>query len=185
MKGTPEPGSGASPFRLAEDGEPAEDTAGPSPRAGPRGAAALDGRANEPSARERPRPPARERPRPPSRERLWRVTVAETSMAPTLLPGDWLLLDPTTRRWPRRGAIVVFREPRSGMLAIKRVAARGGDRVLDRYGVVDLAPDEAWLLGDNRSVSVDSRRYGPVPDSALIGRAWLRYGPAGRFGRLG
>src|SRR5664279_3679645 len=60
---------------------------------------------------------------------IWRVAVAEESMLPALRPDDWLLLDPTVRRWPRRGAIVVFREPGSGILAIKRVAAGPGDRV--------------------------------------------------------
>ena len=35
-------------------------------------------------------------------------------MAPALQPGDWLLLDPTSGRWPRRGSIVVFREPGTG-----------------------------------------------------------------------
>src|SRR6476469_232759 len=59
----------------------------------------------------------------------WRVVVSEASMAPTIEPGDWLLVDPTTARWPRRGAIVVFREPDSDLLAIKRVAGRAGDRV--------------------------------------------------------
>jgi inner membrane protease subunit 2 len=112
------------------------------------------------------------------------VIVAETSMAPALLPGDWLLVDPTTRRWPRRGSIVVFREPETGLLAIKRVAARGGDRVRTMAGVLTLAPDEAWLLGDNAAVSIDSRRYGPVEASALVGRVWLRYGPRRRFGRV-
>ena len=57
---------------------------------------------------------------------LWRVAVAEESMAPALRPGDWLVLDPTLRRWPRRGSVVVFREPDSGILAIKRVAAGPG-----------------------------------------------------------
>ena len=52
--------------------------------------------------------------RSPIRERLrgpWRVAVSERSMAPGILPGDWLLVDPTVARWPRRGSIVVFREP--------------------------------------------------------------------------
>ena len=40
--------------------------------------------------------------------------------------GDWLLVDPTAARWPRRGTIVVFREPDGGSLAIKRVAAGPG-----------------------------------------------------------
>ena len=115
---------------------------------------------------------------------LWRVAVAEESMAPALLPGDWLLIDPTCRRWPRRGAIVVFREPGTDTLAIKRVAARPGDRVQIAQGILHLADDEAWLLGDNLNPSIDSRRYGPVPLEALVGRAWFRYGPLRRVGPL-
>ena len=115
----------------------------------------------------------------------WRVAVAEESMVPALAPGDWLLLDPTLRRWPRRGSIVVFREPDSGILAIKRVAAGPGDRVRLSAGLLHLASDEAWLLGDNAAVSLDSRRYGPVPLEALVGRAWFRYGPLNRLGPIG
>lgn len=107
-------------------------------------------------------------------------------MAPALASGDWLLLDPTCDRWPRRGSIVVFREPETGILAVKRVAARPGDRVRIAAGILRLAPNEAWLLGDNEAASLDSRRYGPVPLDALVGRAWFRYGPAlKRIGRLG
>ena len=105
-------------------------------------------------------------------------------MAPALAPGDWLLLDPTTTRWPRRGSIVVFREPGADILAIKRVAAGPGDRVRISAGILHLGPDEAWLLGDNGALSIDSRRYGPVPLAALVGRAWYRYGPWLRIGRL-
>jgi signal peptidase I len=112
----------------------------------------------------------------------WRVAVAEESMSPALAPGDWLLLDPTPRRWPRRGSIVVFREPDSETLAIKRVAAGPGDRVRISAGALHLGPDEAWLLGDNPAVSLDSRRYGPVTLEALVGRAWFRYGPIRRIG---
>ncbi len=46
----------------------------------------------------------------------WQVAVTEASMVPTIQPGDWLLIDPTTHRWPRRGAIVVFREPLTASL---------------------------------------------------------------------
>jgi inner membrane protease subunit 2 len=118
------------------------------------------------------------------RDGVWRVAVEEASMAPTLNAGDWLLLDPTASHWPRRGSIVVFREPATDVLAIKRVTARPGDRVRMEAGILHLAEDEAWLLGDNAAVSVDSRRYGPVPLSALVGRAWFRYGPIRRLGRL-
>ena len=114
-------------------------------------------------------------------------------MAPAVRPGDWLLVDPTTLRWPRRGAIVVIREPRSGLLAIKRVAGRPGDWVPFAGGWLQLGEDEAWLLGDatdeavaaaGHGSPVDSRRYGPVPVDALVGRAWFRYGPVHRLGRL-
>jgi inner membrane protease subunit 2 len=115
---------------------------------------------------------------------IWRVAVAEASMAPALVPGDWLLLDPTCDRWPRRGSIVVFREPDTDLLAIKRMAAHPGDRVLISAGIIHLAPDEAWLLGDNAAVSLDSRRYGPVPLDALVGRAWFRYAPMTRIGPI-
>ena len=114
-------------------------------------------------------------------------------MAPTIQPGDWLLVDPTTTRWPRRGAIVVFREPDSDLLAIKRLAARPGDRVDLDEGHLVLGADEAWLLSDATDAAllaagagqpIDSRRYGPVPVDALVGRAWFRYGPPSRVGRI-
>ncbi|MFI5258217.1 MAG: S26 family signal peptidase [Candidatus Limnocylindrales bacterium] len=119
-----------------------------------------------------------------ARDGIWRVAVAEESMAPALKAGDWLMLDPTYRRWPRRGSVVVFREPETGLLAIKRLSAGPGDRVRISAGILHLGPDEAWLLGDNRAVSVDSRRYGPVPVEALVGRAWFRYAPLSRFGPI-
>ncbi len=125
---------------------------------------------------------------------LWRVTVADGSMTPAVDPGDWLLLDPTVRRWPRRGSIVVFREPASGTLAIKRVAARPGDWVRFADGWLQMGDDEAWLRGDasddelaaaGHGAAVDSRRYGPVTVDALVARAWFRYGPSlRRIGRL-
>ena len=105
-------------------------------------------------------------------------------MRPALEPGDWLLVDPTIRGWPRRGSIVVVREPGSDVLAIKRVAARPGDVLRTLDGPIRLSPSQAWLLGDDRERSVDSRRYGPVELDRLVGRAWFRYGPRTRIGRL-
>lgn len=124
---------------------------------------------------------------------LWRVSVADRSMAPAILPGDWLLVDPTVTRWPRRGAAVVFREPGSEVLAIKRVVARPGDWLRFAGGWLRMGPDEAWLLGDatdddlraaGSGGSIDSRRYGPVSEERLVARAWLRYAPLRRIGRL-
>jgi signal peptidase I len=123
----------------------------------------------------------------------WRVKVAEASMLPAIAPGDWLLVDPTVARWPRRGSVVVFREPDTDELAIKRVAAGPGEEVRFREGLLRLADDEAWLTADADVETAaaagfgaprDSTRYGPVPLELLVGRAWFRYGPLRRFGRL-
>lgn len=142
----------------------------------------------------------------------WRAEVAEESMVPALLPGDWILLDPTGRRWPRPGSIVVVREPGTGILAIKRVVARGsrpargragragtragtagaGSRTRDAVLVTlpdgtarELGSREAWVVGDAAGGSIDSRTYGPLDADALVARAWFRYGPPRRIGRLG
>ena len=115
-------------------------------------------------------------------------------MSPTIEPGDWLLVDPTTAGWPRAGSIVVFHEPDTELLAIKRVAAGPGDRVDLDAGHLVLASDEAWLLSDASDAAllasgagepVDSRRYGPVPVESLVGRAWFRYAPIGRIRPIG
>ncbi len=47
-------------------------------------------------------------------------------------------------------------------------------------------PDGAlFLMGDHRWESVDSRFFGPVPASSVVGRAWLRYWPLDQFSTLG
>ena len=114
-------------------------------------------------------------------------------MGPAIEPGDWLLVDPSVTRWPRRGTVVVFREPDDGSLAVKRVAAGPGDRVPFAEGYLALAEDEAWLVSDATADEtaaagfgepIDSHRYGPVPLDLLVGRAWFRYAPWGRIGRI-
>ena len=120
-----------------------------------------------------------------ARQGPWRVEVAGASMAPALLPGDWLLVDPTAGRWPRRGTLVVVREPETDLVVVKRVAGRPGDRVT-RGGAPPtlLGATEAWLTSDAPGAGIDSRRYGPVDAERLLGRVAWRYGPRGRFGRV-
>lgn len=99
-----------------------------------------------------------------------RLVVHGASMAPTLAPGDRLLV----RRWPRAlapGVLVVVADPRApGRLVVKRVAAVDADAVT--------------VLGDNPAASTDSRAYGALPRSAVRGRVVYRYAPAGRAGRI-
>ena len=115
-------------------------------------------------------------------------------MEPAIREGDWLLVDPTTARWPRRDSIVAFLEPDTGVLSVKRVAGTPGDRVPFHDGYLELADDEAWLLADATSAAtaeaglgepIDSRSFGPVPVALLVGRVWFRYAPVSRIGRIG
>jgi signal peptidase I len=114
-------------------------------------------------------------------------------MLPAIQPGDWLLVWPLARRWPKPGGIVIFREPDSGELAVKRIAAGPGAQVRFANGFLTLAPDEAWLTADASpgqtgragfGPPVDSNRFGPVPLPLLVGRVLFRYGPPGRTGRI-
>jgi signal peptidase I len=114
-------------------------------------------------------------------------------MVPAILPGDWLVVNPLLSRWPRPGSVVVFREPLSQNLAIKRVSARTGDRVPFAGGYLTLGPGEAWLTADSDEKAaasvgsgppVDSKRFGPVDAEGLVGRVLFRYAPLRRFGRI-
>ena len=49
---------------------------------------------------------------------------------------------------------------------------------------VTLGADEYYVLGDNRPNSFDSRRFGPVNKSLIIGRAFLRGWPLNRVAKF-
>jgi signal peptidase I len=54
----------------------------------------------------------------------------------------------------------------------------------DWFGPYKLAPDEYWMMGDNRDNSLDSRFFGPVKVEALRGTPLVRYWPLDRLGRF-
>jgi len=45
-----------------------------------------------------------------------------------------------------------------------------------------LRNDEFFVMGDNRSASLDSRRFGPVQKKYFVGRTWLRAWPVNQAG---
>ena len=103
------------------------------------------------------------------------VEVRGGSMAPSLLPGDRLLVESHTYqgRPPRPGEVVLAADPREPERElIKRVAS------------VDAAGAAAELRGDAPEASTDSREFGAVPLSEIRWRAVYRYWPPQRVGPL-
>lgn len=95
-------------------------------------------------------------------------------MVPTLLPGDRVLV------W--RGAGPLKPEVRVGDL-VAVVDPRAPGRVMVKR-VVGLTGTEVSVLGDNEAASTDSRHFGPLSVSAIVGRVVYRYYPEERRGRL-
>ena len=47
------------------------------------------------------------------------------------------------------------------------------------FSAVVVPPHTLWLMGDNRGNSSDSRVFGPVPESTVVGRAFVKVWPFG------
>lgn len=101
--------------------------------------------------------------------RLDVVEVRGRSMAPTLLPGDRLLVARVRR--VEVGDVVLAADPRDASRElVKRVAGIG--------------PGGVALAGDNPAFSTDARAFGAIPASTVRWRVVARYWPPARIGRL-
>lgn len=120
--------------------------------------------------------------------------VTGPSMLPTLRPGDRILVLPVPPRLLRRGDVVVVRDPRRpDRETVKRVAGLPGQRIrpppapptrpTTRDAVIDVPEGHLLVLGDNPALSTDSRAFGPVPTSHLVGRVVARLTPPGVVAR--
>jgi signal peptidase I len=135
--------------------------------------------------------------------------VVQTSMEPTVEPGDEVLTVPVVTY--ARGNIVVFTPPPAWLVDttappfIKRVIGLPGDTVEVRDGAVFLngtrldepyvfanepttaqsepatwtvGAGQLFVLGDHRSGSADSRSFGTIPASTVLGVAIRRCSPS-------
>ncbi|MBI1839609.1 MAG: signal peptidase I [Verrucomicrobia bacterium] len=135
-----------------------------------------------------------------SRYMVCTVIIRGRSMTPTLRDGDQYLLNRIAYlfREPKRGDLIVLRDPGHTDMAIKRIVAGPGDcievkdgvvyvnhsRLAEHYlapstqtqpgkalssGAVRLGDKSYFVLGDNRQESEDSRYYGPIHRDNIVG----------------
>ena len=121
--------------------------------------------------------------------------VSGASMEPALHNGELLLVQPLSAA-PYRGEIVIFHPPTDPARDyVKRIIGLPGETVyitltgmveinghllVEPYAVpgdnpmgrmtVYLKPGQYFMMGDNRGSSLDSREFGPVEYSSIIGQ---------------
>jgi signal peptidase I len=138
------------------------------------------------------------------------VRVEGTSMLPVLEDQDRLFINKIAYRVGeiREGDVVVFQYPRDHAKSyIKRVIALPGDDLRIDHGRVYvngerlkepylqrsfaddwsqpemvLPPREYFVMGDHRSISSDSRDFGPVDRDLIYGKAVFVYWPMEQVG---
>ncbi|MDQ3978373.1 MAG: signal peptidase I [Actinomycetota bacterium] len=136
--------------------------------------------------------------------------IPSGSMLPTLEEQDRVLVNKLSYdlHGVNRGDIVVFESPQAdGEIKdlIKRVIALPGETIEARDGrvLVDgqplqesylgpgittgplephtVPPGHYFVMGDNRGNSKDSRFFGPIPESLIVGRAFVKVWPITHF----
>ncbi len=88
--------------------------------------------------------------------------VTDESMMPQFKPGGYVIIN-RWFSWLAVGDVVVLRHPAREMLIIKRISKIDGNMIT--------------VLGDSTAFSEDSRQFGPVDRSLVVGKVFRFYEP--------
>jgi signal peptidase I len=130
--------------------------------------------------------------------------IKQHSMESTLYEYDRVFITRLTYKYsdPKRGDVIILLDPMGSQDDfVKRVIALPGEEIAIKNGVVyingkklnepyinsdhdidnmrsrRIAPEEFFVMGDNRTVSSDSRRFGPIPRSNILGKVLVVFWP--------
>lgn len=94
--------------------------------------------------------------------------IPSTSMKPSLLPGDIILVDTWAYKdqEPETNDVVVFSLPRTDYFLVKRIAP---------WPIPNSPPGEYYVIGDNKIYSKDSRNFGGIKRQWITGRAVVKF----------
>lgn len=134
--------------------------------------------------------------------------IPSWSMSPILKPGDKIIVNKFTYRisQPKRGDIVVFKYPKNPKKDyIKRIIGLPGETIKVRnnkvfvderelvetylsdgliypdFGPVVIDNGKYFMMGDNRSDSLDSRYWGTLDRKLMLGEAMVIFWPISRL----
>ncbi|KAL7494196.1 hypothetical protein ACHAWT_006275 [Skeletonema menzelii] len=92
----------------------------------------------------------------------------------------------------QRGDVVILHHPSKEATICKRIIGMPGDTIIRTDGGsresnhrVKVSPGHLWIEGDNTLQSHDSRAYGAVPASLIIGKVVCRLWPLREYASLG
>lgn len=133
------------------------------------------------------------------------VYIPTSGMEPNLKAGDRVIVNKLAysllnNKKPERGAIVVIDVQNNGNYQVKRIVALPGENVKIKKGQVyingrplketyqlirgNVSSEQAkvmrgsyYVLGDNREKSLDSRSYGAIPKTRIVGPVFIRIWP--------